>query len=273
MAFGGEDAESYFDDGLTAAKKGDFERAVVCFSRAIHLDKAYAAAYHQLGQCLVRLGDLERGAPYLFEAVKRRPANVPARIDLGFALLASGRTDRALEQFQEVLIQDMQNWRAHLGLASVAFEKGNYQSAVDEALAAQALGGSGVALLYLLGRASQLTGNGTFGAEVLSRADKLLEASMEAQTTQPEASFMRGEIAMARGQFSQALERYHAAETMVQSGRVYSAFGVAFTALDTLARQGVCYQRLSRTDQAREMGKRILAVDPTHKLGKTLVEG
>ena len=55
-AFGGDNAESYYDDGLTASMKGDLERAITCFEKAIHLDRSLAAAYHQIAKCYLRLG-------------------------------------------------------------------------------------------------------------------------------------------------------------------------------------------------------------------------
>ena len=56
MLFGGENAESYYDEGLTAAMKGDFEKAVAHFQKATTLDGAFAAAWYQLGRCWLRLG-------------------------------------------------------------------------------------------------------------------------------------------------------------------------------------------------------------------------
>ncbi len=44
MAFGGDDAESYYDEGLTASMRGDLVRAVQNFEKTIHLYNTMAAA-------------------------------------------------------------------------------------------------------------------------------------------------------------------------------------------------------------------------------------
>jgi len=39
---------------------------------------------------------------------------------------------------------------------------------------------------------------------------------------------------------------------------------------DCIAKQGVCMQRLEKADRARELGEKVLAIDPEHKLGLAL---
>mgnify|MGYP001595381879 FL=1 len=102
MAFGGENAESYYDDGLTASKKGDLAKAIDCFERAIRLDSTYAVAYHQLGKCYMRLGQAQRAVDILMQVVRKRPNLGPARLDLGVALLAAGNTRGARKEFEQL---------------------------------------------------------------------------------------------------------------------------------------------------------------------------
>ncbi|MCH7909739.1 MAG: hypothetical protein IIB38_08995, partial [Candidatus Hydrogenedentes bacterium] len=56
MAFGGETADSYYDEGLTASIHGDLAAAASHFEKAIHLDNSMGPAYHQLGKCYTRMG-------------------------------------------------------------------------------------------------------------------------------------------------------------------------------------------------------------------------
>ena len=45
MAFGGETADSYYDEGLTASMKGDLRGAIAHFEKAIQLDNSMATPF------------------------------------------------------------------------------------------------------------------------------------------------------------------------------------------------------------------------------------
>lgn len=275
MAFGGENAESYYDDGLTASKKGDLKKAIDCFERAIRLDSSYAVAYHQLGKCYMRLGQAQRAVDILLQVVRKRPNLGPARLDLGIALLAAGNTRSARKEFEQLHNLDPSNARALLGLAQCAFNEGDWHTALGQARAALSIGGSNFAALYLAGRAARLAGDETTAKESLDAAERVLQKSIEIQPDQPESHFLRGELNFVRGQLASALEHYRAADDRTDSSapdKVYLAFGEIFTQLDIWAKLGLCYQRLGKQDRAKEMGKRILARDPEHRLGKALAE-
>lgn len=275
MAFGGEDAESYYDEGLTAFKKGDIRRAIECFERAIRLDNSYAVAYHQLGKCYLRLGDPHRAVEILLQVIRKRPNMAPARLDLGYALLAAGKTAPARREFEQLYGLDPSNSRALLGLAQCSFNEGDWASALVQARNAIATGGANFSALYLLARAARLTGDEATAKESFDAAEGVLKKSIEMQPDQPEPHFLRGELSFAQNQIATALEHYRAADDRTDStspGKIYTAFGETFSQVDIWAKLGLCYQRLGKLDRAGEMGKRILARDPEHKLGKALAE-
>lgn len=275
MAFGGETADSYYDDGLTASMKGDMARAIQCFERAIRLDNSYAVAYHQLGKCYLRMGHAARAVELLKQVVAKKPQLQPARLDLGYALLAIGDTREARKQFEYIYSADPSNARAQLGLAHVSFNEGDWQGAVMQARAALASGGQNFAALYLLGRAAKLAGDPVLAKESLDAAEKVIQKSVELNPDQPEGHFLRGETCFARDQLASALEHFRAADDRIDSqnaDRLYGAFGENFTQIDIWAKLGLCYQRLGKLDRAKEMGARILARNPAHKLGQSLHE-
>jgi tetratricopeptide (TPR) repeat protein len=196
-------------------------------------------------------------------------------LDLGIALLAAGNTRAARKEFEQLYSLDPSNARALLGLAQCAFNDGDWNSALRQARAALSIGGSNFSALYLAGRAARLSGDEATSKESLDGAERVLQKSIELQPDQPESHFLRGEVSFVRGQLASALEHYRAADDRTDGNnpdRVYIAFGEIFTQLDIWAKLGLCYQRLGKHDRAMEMGKRILARDPVHKLGKALAE-
>ena len=110
----------------------------------------------------------------------------------------------------------------------------------------------------------------------LGLADKLTSGQQKQfRDTVTVSHFLRGEVCFVRNELASALEHYRAADDRTDGktpNRVYTAFGENFTQLDIWAKLGLCYQRLGKFDRANEMGKRILARDPNHKLGHALSE-
>jgi tetratricopeptide (TPR) repeat protein len=273
MAFGGETAESYYDEGLTASMKGETGQAIAHFQRALELDPRMSAAQHQLGKCYHRQGDLAKALDLLQRAVTAKPAQIPPRLDLGYALLESGKTEQAERVFGEILHVKPDNSRAQLGLAYCAFEKAQWETAMQHAQAATLQTGANFAAFFLLGRAARLSGRPEVGIAALQRAETLIEKSIETSPDQPEGYYLRGEVQFVQEQFAAALDSFRAAEEHARPGQRYASYGEHFTRLDILARRGVCLQRLGRGEEARAVGAQILAEDPAHKLGQALAQG
>jgi tetratricopeptide (TPR) repeat protein len=275
-AFGGNNAESFYDDGLTASMKGDLDRAIKCFERAIHLDRSLAAAYHQIAKCYLRLGHGKRAVDVLQQVVTKRPEQSAARLDLGHALIKTGDTETARQQFYQLIALDPTNARAHLGMAQAYFADGNGREAMQEAQTAVNVGGNNFAALFMLGRAAKLAGDNALAAATLEKADKIIERTLESNPEGPEGLFLRGDVAFAREQFSTALEYFRDARDKTDAenpARVYSAYGENFTRADVYGRIGLCFQRLGKLDRAKEIGEDILKDDPNHEVAKSLVGG
>jgi len=272
MIFGGENAESYYDEGLTASMKGDLELAIECFEKALKLDRRLTSASHQLAKCVLRMGHVGRAVDILIRVVREKPQLIPPRLDLGGALLALGRLEEAQRIFSEVLAAEPANARALMGMGQVAFALGNWAGAMDFAKQSIANSGPSFPSLFLLGRAARLSGDAALANSTLEEAAELIDKSLEGASDQPESYFLRGEVKFALENFSEALDYYRSATDRAKPRQVYSAFGGNFTQLDLLARQGLCHQRLWNKERAREIGEEILSKDPTHEVARSLIE-
>ncbi|HNR29433.1 MAG TPA: tetratricopeptide repeat protein [Candidatus Hydrogenedentes bacterium] len=272
MAFGGESAESYYDEGLTAAMKGDVEQAIALFKQAVQLDSSFLAAFHQLARCYLRTGQSEKAAELLRRVLAINPRLVPPRVDLGFALLELGHAEEARKHFSDAIAIKENDARAHLGLSQCAYDECQWDAATELARAAVNLGGANFAGLFLLGRAARLAGFLEDAAEALTRADALLEKSIESSPEAPEAYYLRGEVCFVKEDYTKALDFFRAAEDRAEPGRRYTSYGETFTRADVLAKRGLCLQHLGRIENARELGEQILLLDPNHRLGAALAD-
>jgi len=272
MGMPDESADSHYDEGLTAGMRGELSEAVNHFREAIHLDKSFSAAYHQLGKCYARAGKHEKAVEVLREVVKNRPRQMPARIDLAHALGLAGHGDEARNQLKQVLALEPSNAKALLEFARVEFYQGEWAAALAQAQAALTQGATNFGVLYLLGRAAKLAGDSDLAGRTFAKAADLIEKTLDIDEERPEGSYLQGELAFVQEQYDKALDHYRVAEERAQMGRSYLAYGEDFTMKDVLGKQGLCYQRLGQADDARKMGDRIGAFAPSDKLGKVLRE-
>lgn len=270
-AFGGDNAESLYDEGLTASMKGDLNRAAECFEGAVRHDPSMATAYHQLGKCYTRLGRNKEAVLLLIQVAKKRPKLYAARIDLGTALTSMGDLEQAKVHFGAVLNDKPDNGKALLGLAKVEFSGGNWARALKYAQESLEKAGSNYACLFMIGRAAQLTEDMSTSQRALSKADELINKYMEMNEDKPEGHFLRGEIAFVQGDYVTALECFRRAEDRIDEKRLYSAYGENFGIVDALARQAQCYERMEKTDRAKEMAERLQKIDANHPVCKAIL--
>lgn len=271
MAFGGETAESYYDEGFTASMKGDLDLAIRHFEQALRLDSSLVAAEHQLGKCYLRLGLPQKAAELFHKVASLKPGMIAARLDLGYALLDMNEPGKARRIFEEISASRPDNARATLGLAYCAFQEGQWDAAALLAQTSIEQGGANFAAFFLLGRAAKLAGDPRM-VEAFKRADILMERTIETNPDQPEGYYFRGEICFAMGNCAKALKPYYEAEKRIVPGQHCSAYNEHFTRLDVLTKCGLCFQRIDRPDAARDIGRRILEADPNHKMGRILAE-
>ena len=272
MAFGGENAESYYDEGLTASMKGELTQAISFFEQAIRMDSSMSAAYHQLGRCYFRMGKIKKSVAFFQQVVQAKPKLIPPQVDLGYAFLKLDEVNRARDCFDAVLQRKPMHARAQLGLAMCAYAESNWDAAVELALSAVAQSGANFAAFYLLGRAANLAGRLQVSVEYLQRAEALMSKAIETSPEQPEAYFLRGEVFFAQQNFAKAVENYAAAIEKAQRDQYYVSFGEHFSYIDILAKKGLALQRLGENAEAVAMGQEILKLAPEHTIGKMLAE-
>ncbi len=272
MVFGGESADSYYDEGVTASMKGEVAQAVRHFKKAMQLDPYHVSSCHQLGKCYVRLGRLQDAVECFYRAIKARPNPIPPRLDLGYALLEGGNAERAEVAFNEVMERKPENAKALLGLAGCAFQKGQWDQAY--LLVGQVLdqGASSFSALYLRGRAARLAGFIADSNEAFESADRLLEKLIEGNPEQPEGYYLRGELCFAQENFAAALDAYQQAESRLVSDAHYYTYGEHFDQIGVLGKRAMCLFRLERKDEARALGETIQEQDPDNRIAAMLTQ-
>jgi tetratricopeptide (TPR) repeat protein len=89
------DADSKYQAGLEALKRGDANAAIPPLQAAIALDQDYYEAHLQLGDALIAVGKAEAAGQAFARAIELRPNAAEGRIGLADAQIKGGQLDSA----------------------------------------------------------------------------------------------------------------------------------------------------------------------------------
>jgi tetratricopeptide (TPR) repeat protein len=120
-----------YNRAITAASRGQIDRAIQLYQRAITANPQLSAAYQNLGLLLVDRGDVERATQRLTEAVRLEPGDAVARVNLGMTLARRGSLSSAIEQFETAMRIDPASTAAQWNLAMALHASGREGEAHD----------------------------------------------------------------------------------------------------------------------------------------------
>ena len=149
-------------EGLHEAEKGEMDKAIAWFEKAVGANQLLPQAFYNLGVAWMRKGDSERALQAFQSALEIDPNYVEVRNNAAVVLAKIGMADAAIVQLEEVLRQKPDNVEACINLASLQAGRGQVTAAVsnlqravavkpDSALAHNSLG----ELLASQGRAGE----------------------------------------------------------------------------------------------------------------------
>jgi len=117
----------------TRAQIATWRDSVTVFSQALAVDERNATAHNNLGFALEARGDTDRAMEHFRRALELRPAYLTARVELGNLLLAKGQVDEAAAQYTAAVSIDPMSVPALTNLGKAFLEQGR----VDEAIQLQ----------------------------------------------------------------------------------------------------------------------------------------
>jgi tetratricopeptide (TPR) repeat protein len=90
-----KDAEAYYNRGVAWQKKGDYDRAITDYTKAIEINPGDALAYYNRGNAYQGKGQYERAISDYNKAIELNPKFAEAYVNLGGAYLGKGLYDQA----------------------------------------------------------------------------------------------------------------------------------------------------------------------------------
>lgn len=159
------EARPYNNRGLAYHRKGEYEKAILEFKRAISLSPDYDLVHANIGDSYREIGDTDKALEhyqkyvklrtddgdgivrlaniyarqgnwtaavnYYEQAVKKDPKNSGALYNLGLGLGRLGRYDQALSSLQQVVRVQPRNYKALAAIGAIHFQRGEKIKAKD----------------------------------------------------------------------------------------------------------------------------------------------
>ena len=142
--------------GDEAARRGEFERALAYYLRAV--DQVQTAdLWLRVGAACTRLGQPQRALHAYLNVIALDPAHVDAHEGAGLEYVALKNSSAAREHLANAIALDSQRWRSHNALGIIADQNSDHAAAIAHYEAALAINPSSPLLLNNIGYSRYLS--------------------------------------------------------------------------------------------------------------------
>ena len=125
-------ADAYFNRGFAYSKQGDFDLTIADYTRTIELKPDYAVAYNNRGLAYNKQGNLNRAIPDFTRAIELNPNYADAYLNRGFAYSKQGNFDRAITDYTRAIELKPDYTLAYLNRGVVCGQKGDFDRAIAD---------------------------------------------------------------------------------------------------------------------------------------------
>lgn len=132
IALNPKDADAYVGRGLAYQKTGDLDRAVADYDLAIALNPKYAVAYNNRGRVYAINGDNERAIADFDKAIALDPKNAVAHNNRGRAYASNGDNEHAIADFDAAIALTSKDARIYNARGDAYKKKGDKEKAIAD---------------------------------------------------------------------------------------------------------------------------------------------
>jgi TolB protein len=129
-------AEKHARRGLAHLEKGDYDRAIAEYTRAIELDPNLAKAYGQRGLAKLKTRDYDGAIEDCSAALRIKPTLLGARLNRGVAKFDTGDYEGAAQDFTAALRTNPESSKAHYNRGNARLGKDDLEGAIEDYSAA-----------------------------------------------------------------------------------------------------------------------------------------
>ncbi|HTP04846.1 MAG TPA: tetratricopeptide repeat protein [Nitrospirota bacterium] len=215
-------ARGYNGLGLAYFNKGNYDKAIDAFGKAIALHPAYGVAFNNIGNSYFRVGHYNRAIEAQTEAIALEPNNAIFYDNRGLSYAGIGAYDRAIDDFSKAISLDPTYAKSYHNLGFAYHSKGMYGPAIEEYAKAIALDPGNA--IFRSNRGSAYAANGEY-----ERAIKDQTAAIALDPDLAAAYNGRGTAHGLQGRYDEAIADFTKAISLDPGNSLYYAGrGVAF---------------------------------------------
>ena len=96
-------AVDYFNSGVDYGRKGEYDRAIQDFTKAIQINPKDAEAYNNRGFAYEKKGEYDRAIQDFDKAIQINPKHARAYNNRGFAYEKNGEYDKAIQDYDKAI--------------------------------------------------------------------------------------------------------------------------------------------------------------------------
>ena len=134
-------AEAYYNRGLAYAQgKGQFDKAISDWNKAIELNPSYAEAYNNRGNAYQAKGQYDRAISDYTKAIEINPSYAEAYYNRGVAYGRKGQYDQAISDCNKAIELNPSYAKAYYNRGVAHYFKGEYDKAWEDVHKAESLG-------------------------------------------------------------------------------------------------------------------------------------
>jgi cytochrome c-type biogenesis protein CcmH/NrfG len=126
-----DSVEAYYHLGMAYSSLGKYKEAVEAYGRAIRIKPEYAAAYYNLGHAYSNLNQHDKAIKAFRRSIQYEPDNVEAYFALGNAYSDSGKEDKAVDTLEAAISRKPDNPYAYYRLGLLYFPGGLHARAAE----------------------------------------------------------------------------------------------------------------------------------------------
>ena len=202
----GEQAFTFFNQGVSHYKQGDYGTAIERFTKAIELQNSYVDPLNYRGLAYSRLGEYDRAIADYTEVIRLKPRYFIAYNNRGYAWLDKREYDKATADFTAALELDPKDAFSYHGRAETDLARGSYDSAISDCTKAIQFNAKYAAAYNTRGLAYFKKGDVAHALPDFSDAIRIDSAYARAYVNRAGVYFTRGQYDLAVDDSTKAIE-------------------------------------------------------------------